>query len=377
MTTRDYAAAVSDPVSGKLDEAARSGLRGSRYPIDLRQGFGVLLPHLAELRTLGRELSVKAWVAAVERRPEDAATALMDLFPLANSLEGEPLLISQLVRIAIHGIAVDGLQTVMNLIELPDSVLAQLQDGFRQALPPLKDGPFLSRAMAGEESVALSYGRTIADVGSYQTIWTNHGADTKRVPTAMMLRGVLVYIGSDLLGMDRTERMVTQRLNAASREIALEAAKTGGLPYADKLYDTTLQKMSYHAPVAYILMPGLARAYEAEWRIRTQFDLACTAMAVDRYRLAKGHLPERLEELVPAYLERVPTDPWNNTKTLSYRLKENGEFVVYSFGPNKTDQKGEEVKDNWWTNGDITFTVAPPELRNRPQVAGEASGAGV
>jgi hypothetical protein len=87
-------------------------------------------------------------------------------------------------------------------------------------------------------------------------------------------------------------------------------------------------------------------------------------------------LPKRLEELVPAFLERVPTDPWNHGKALSYRVKDNGEFVVYSVGKNGTDEKGEElVKKNWWIYGDMTLTVASPEIRNRPQVA-DAAGTG-
>jgi hypothetical protein len=136
------------------------------------------------------------------------------------------------------------------------------------------------------------------------------------------------------------------------------------------------ERLVYHAPVSSRTLPGMARFFEAEWRARTQLDLARTALAVERYRLAKGRLPERLEELVPAFLERVPVDPWNGGNALSYRIKENGEFVVYSFGNNKIDQKGQEIQ-NWWSNGDMTFTVAPPELRDRAQVAGEGLGAGV
>ncbi len=368
-TTLDYAKAVTGPVAAKLDEAAKSGLRQSRYAVDLRLGFEVLLPHLAELRVLAREGAVEAWVAAVEWRPEDAATAVLDLIPLANSLEGEPLLISQLVRMAIYGIAVDSLQTVMNRTELPEAMLARLQDGMKHAVPPLEQGPFLSRAMAGEEAVALSSQYNHWEADGYETLWSGRGAETKERSAYSLLRGVLECMGSDLIGMNRTERMVMARMQAANRDNASEAAKTGRLPGVVARYETTLASMSYHAPLSYVLLPALERAYESEWRVRTQLDMACTALAVERHRLANGRLPGRLEELVPSFLDRVPMDPWNDGKPLSYRVKENGEFVVYSFGRNGTDQKGEEVKENWWTNGDITFTVAPVEARERPQVA--------
>ena len=373
-TTKDYYEAVTKPVAEMLDEAAKSGLRQSRYPIDLRLGFNVSLPHLANLRALARELGVKASVAAVGRRVDDAAAAVLDTIPLANSLEGEPLIISQLVRIAIYGIAVGNLEWVMNRAELPDTVMLQLQEGLKQSVPPLEQGPFLSRAIAGEEAVALSqpYSSFVAD--DYVTAQTRNGAFTRKTSESELLRGALASIGADLLGMNKTERMVTLRLNQAIRDNAAEMAKTGRLPNTGRLIEDTAETMSYHAPIALITLPAFIRVYESEWRVRTQLNMACAALAVERYRLATGHLPTRLEELIPAYLDRVPTDPWNKGKPLSYRVKENGEFVLYSFAQNGTDENGEELTDtkkNWWRDGDMTFTVAPPEVRNRPQVEGE------
>ena len=377
LTTLDYAAAVAGPVTEQLHAAAQSGLTRSRYPIDLRKGPAVELPHLAELRSLARDLGVTTTVAAVKGHPDDAAAAILDEIPLANSLAGEPILISQLVRIAVYGIAVAGLQTAMNRTAMPDSTLARLQDGLKQALPPLEKGPVLSRAMAGEEVFSLNYAQYYGDWASvYETYWSEKGAHTRERSAGEVLRGTLACMGNDLVGMDRTERMVMRRLYRSLRDEALDAAKAGRLPNADYSLEKTSHAMSFHAPMAYILMPALGRSYEAEWRCRTMLGMAQTALAVERYRLANGRLPVRLVELVPAFLDRVPTDPWNNGKPLSYRVKENGEFVVYSFGRNETDQKGEEVKDNWWMNGDITFTVAPPEVRERPQVA-EAPAAGV
>ncbi|HPA41608.1 MAG TPA: hypothetical protein PKV69_06320, partial [Candidatus Hydrogenedentes bacterium] len=87
-----------------------------------------------------------------------------------------------------------------------------------------------------------------------------------------------------------------------------------------------------------------------------------TALAVERFRGATGRLPEWLEELVPEWLDEVPADPWNNGKPLSYRVREDGEFVVYSYSQDREDDDGIEV-ENWWWEGDMTFTVAPPEAR--------------
>ncbi|MBU3684583.1 MAG: hypothetical protein FGM39_11340 [Phycisphaerales bacterium] len=37
-----------------------------------------------------------------------------------------------------------------------------------------------------------------------------------------------------------------------------------------------------------------------------------TMLAIERFRLARGRLPERLEELCPQFLEQLPKDPWSN-----------------------------------------------------------------
>jgi hypothetical protein len=107
---------------------------------------------------------------------------------------------------------------------------------------------------------------------------------------------------------------------------------------------------------------------------RIQLDLALTGVAVERFRLAHGRLPRQLDELVPTLLDRVPSDPWNEGRPLSYRIRDDGEYVVYSYGRNRQDDHGEEFgPQHGWDKCDITFTVAPPEFRERPQVASESS----
>jgi hypothetical protein len=67
--------------------------------------------------------------------------------------------------------------------------------------------------------------------------------------------------------------------------------------------------------------------------LRALADMRSTpvGLAAERYRRAQGHWPEALNELVPAYLPRVPLDPFTG-KELSYRRLDDG-VVVYSVGP--------------------------------------------
>jgi hypothetical protein len=87
--------------------------------------------------------------------------------------------------------------------------------------------------------------------------------------------------------------------------------------------------------------------------------LATTALAVERFRLANGKLPENLNELVPQFLSAVPADPFDG-KPLRYHPLTKG-YVVYSVGQDGHDDGGREKAADWnsadETTYDITFTV--------------------
>ncbi len=86
---------------------------------------------------------------------------------------------------------------------------------------------------------------------------------------------------------------------------------------------------------------------------------AATALSVERYRLAKGDLPDRLEDLVPGFLQSVPLDPFDGQR-LRYQRREAG-YVVYSVGLDLADNQGREGKNRRSSNAangwDETFTV--------------------
>ena len=74
-------------------------------------------------------------------------------------------------------------------------------------------------------------------------------------------------------------------------------------------------------------------------RGQTYVDAARVACALERHRLATGRLPERLESLVPTYLDRVPTDVADG-HPLRYQSKPDGSYVLYSIGANLKDDHG-------------------------------------
>ena len=86
-----------------------------------------------------------------------------------------------------------------------------------------------------------------------------------------------------------------------------------------------------------LLRAGL---FELDAGIQVQFDLARTALALERFRLPTGARPERMEELVPRYLPQVPLDPFDG-QPIRYRRRQAG-YLLYSVGPDGQDNDGRE-----------------------------------
>jgi hypothetical protein len=75
---------------------------------------------------------------------------------------------------------------------------------------------------------------------------------------------------------------------------------------------------------------------------QAQNALLTVALALRAYKLEHGSYPALLSQLVPDYLEQVPTDPFSLKKPLLYKLKEDA-YVLYSIGPDGADDLGSAI----------------------------------
>ena len=92
----------------------------------------------------------------------------------------------------------------------------------------------------------------------------------------------------------------------------------------------------------FIMPRGRATAEDATQRyayVQCALDLAATACALERYRLARRRLPESLDLLVPDWLDRIPTDVIDG-RPLRYRRLDPARYILYSVGWNQTDDGG-------------------------------------
>ncbi len=108
-----------------------------------------------------------------------------------------------------------------------------------------------------------------------------------------------------------------------------------------------------------ILMPDYERIFEHLWRLKTNNGALVTTIALLRYEKERGRHPESLEELLQAgFVHKMPFDFYRNGP-LTYKKTE-GDFVLYSFGPDFDDDGGVSGTNRgksrkWADNGDTVF----------------------
>ena len=360
--TSEYWEEVARDIAPLLHEAAESGLTESRYPVDLTSWYDLDLRHLSSLRSHARTLYLEAFIAAVERRPHEAAEAILAMPAIADSLSQEPVLISQLVRVAVLEMTAGAIEDCMNRGSFSAADMVRLGDMLVHALPPVEEQRIMDRALIAEHAQLLSFS------------W-GFVPDLFREPGESMPFNAFAAPLWDVAAFDRFQRCVVTRGLTVHLDEAARVAKEGLAPSTaaeegGSDYEQVLDQLLLRAPLAALFLPSLSGIHDAEWRVRARLELVQAALAVERYRLAKGRLPESLDELVPVIFPSLPRDPGNGWRPVSYRAKDNGEFVVYSYGRNREDDGGVEAEreTSAWFKGDLTFTVAPPEMRDRPQV---------
>jgi hypothetical protein len=78
-------------------------------------------------------------------------------------------------------------------------------------------------------------------------------------------------------------------------------------------------------------------------------DLAVVACGLERYRLANGQFPEKLDDIAPRFLAKVPNDIVGGGP-LHYRRLESGWYLLYGVGDDGKDYGGIPGLDLWTTS---------------------------
>lgn len=337
--------------SGALAKAREvASLPKARYPVDFALGLETPLPHLAKLKSLAHAAAFQAALALDSGLPADATAALIEIFSMAQTLEEEPCLISQLVRIALIATAEAALERRANAADFSDRELDLLQSSLAIA----EKTNLVVRAFIGERAVGIPYFRmSWSDIKRYSKSDEDdperhrRWPESDRQPAIFRLSGFferdLLYF-LKIMGTNITFAGQPPPASLAARGVFEQAAIDG------KTHFYILSSM---------LLPAMSKAVVTDAGCFARLRLAKTAVAVERFRLANGRYPDSMEEVVPGFISVLPTDPFSG-QPLRYKRIAKG-YVVYSVGADGRDDGGRErparTKSTDTTSYDVTFAV--------------------
>lgn len=317
-----------------------------RYELDYSKGAALLVPHLNDLRCCSRILAAAAVLQANHDNAAGAWENVAASLRLANALQTEPLLISQLVRIAQAGSALQALERVARQAPPSPAQAAQLDE----LLARLDDVKPLALAMDGERlllgewcyNLPLSEQRTLLNIGD------NGG--TPALAALVFWRLLAPLVQAD---------------HAAYIGLMLEQTRRCEQPvYAPqgKPLETLFQEIPRYCVMTRLLTPALGSCAKRFAEMQARVRLARLGLAIQEYRGARGVWPASLAELSSPSAPEAAIDPFTG-QPLHYRQQDGG-VLLYSVGPDGQDDGGKPQRPRKAAGkpepSDLVFTLLPP-----------------
>jgi len=343
----------------------------TRPRLEFRSGDDLNVDHALTNLSGFRHAIVEMEFASVSRLHDgdiDAAiTHINTILELAQKNEGDGLLISHLVRMAIVGIAIAPTWESLQNTNPTDTQLASMQKKWEQ-LDFLEDEKtavvrerawainFIEKARASHESFhtnfsfylrALSPGAGSPPGGrwTWPPDWEEITEKPRYVVGEAMWRGSWSYaqelhaLKVQQIVLDTLRTMQTNHSQFYKADYDAMRTRTDalGLTNAASGIFETLKIPDFKELADESRLTGVV--YKM-LRMETARRLTVTAIAIKRFQLRHGRYPINLEELVPEFLSAVPIDPMID-KPLSYRPDPQETFLLYSVGQDGHDDGGD------------------------------------
>jgi hypothetical protein len=286
-----------------------------------------LLPIFAELKSCSQLLQLRVSAELANGQNTKALDDVKLSLYLGNSLRNSPFLISYLVRMAITEIGLQPIWEGLAKHEWSDSQLAELDSNLAR-LDFLADYGFVIRGERAFEILSFEQQRRTHEI----ILPDGSTVKLRWMPSAYFYQNELAFA-------QMSEQWILPLVNTNTRVIS-----PTNLRRADAGIHAERQHYSPYKAQALMLFPSLSSMVKKVAALQSSVDLARVVCALERYRLAHSHYPDSLAILEPQFIAQVPHDIING-QPLHYRLKPNGQFVLYSVGWNGTDDGGVVVLD--------------------------------
>lgn len=293
--------------------ASRSG--AVLFPVSL-DGVETEFPHVPNVRWAAVELRYSFYTHIHDNQIDDAITDLAAMRAVRDTMQHDPFIVSQLVRIAIHSMIVGSVEYALSTVEVTSDQCETLQ-----RLAYFDCRPGLADAFLGERVMTLM---------AYDKLDGPHFFGQTRGDDKMLfldtIRGLREAAWQPWPEAMRRSEAIDNRLH-------------------EVLQGNVVQKKvnSIRYMLACLLAPALGAVYKAGARVDWQQDATLVLINLRKYHAHHSRWPDKLDDLVPDYLDAVPVDPFDGQPT-RYRANAD-EVFIWSIGSDGIDNGGTEKKN--------------------------------
>jgi len=289
------------------------------------------------------------WLAALavaEMRAgetEEATKVLEALCALVRVNRAEYLLVSQMVRVYVARQAIAATWELLQAHRWNDAQLARIAGCWEQLdfLEAVESAFLGERALQEELWRMLSHSprQVAALMGlSGRTGWRS--MDQLFGEYVMMPAYRMVARDEDQLFLLQTMQGVLESIRMLRRRLPWTDADRAQGQLWTALTSKTKSFAQYKYSFSLMAMPNFRRAVLTAVHTETERQMLLAAIALERYRLQHGGMPDSLSELIPEFLREGPWD-FMAGAPLHYRRLENDDFLLYSTGDDGKDDGGD------------------------------------
>lgn len=311
----------------------------------------LLLPYLSEMRDLAHVLRFDARRAAAAGDAETALANLRAMRGIAGHVREIPLVINDLVSIAILAMMFEQIGDFLSnqphlfseeqlhglaheIAAIHDRDIALRLNGERLGFEDLIQRLYSDNGR-GDGRLTWSGVRLLTEIG---TLSVGEPVEMKveNVVSAAITPGLSMVIASRREMLSKHQEM----MNAIEAYAALPLwQRTGTDPQQqiEAMAGSSIERIRYMPLV--LLMPAVSGASRNAELSMQRRDAMLVAIALELHRRRHGAWPQSLNELVPVLLPSIPTDRFDG-RPLKYVVRD-GTAFVYSVGANRVDDGGE------------------------------------
>ena len=333
--------AALQPYEAVLTELRAAGQRPrSRFNVryDLDNPWVTLFPHLAVVKRTCQLLRLKTSAELAAGHAEEALRDATLMLRLVESPSSEPIILSQLVRVACLHIAIQPIWEGLAERRWTSAQLQTLQARFQQ-FDFVAD---LKRVLEAERAWGnLTIGMTR---DTRTPVFSLVLAQAKRESWQAEADRAFATCPREWFDAEQRnynqlfdERLLTG-FDVESRRFQPNVGEANAR-FVEKALRDTENLVKNHLVFAREFLVAPSRVPLKLAHAQATVDFAVIACALERYRLATGSYPESLASLLPRYLRSLPHDMIDG-QPVRFQRTDDGGFLLYSIGWNEIDEQG-------------------------------------